>query len=129
MRNQRGMTFVHLIVALAIVVVLAVVLLRRHVPGRADGEGPPIGQRGYEAEAKACLQSIRALAYGHYLATGSFPALYELEEQGWREPTSGVYYYESDPPEYRAVPVAGGPADGLRTLTLTLTPSGGASLH
>jgi hypothetical protein len=129
MAAQRGFTFIGVVIALAMVVLLAVALLSRHTAGRGDGEGPPLGQRGYEAEGKACLQQIRTLAYGHYVATGSFPTLDELAAAGWREPASGAYYYESDPPEYRAIPVPGGPADGLRTLTLTLTPEGGATMH
>jgi competence protein ComGC len=129
MAQQRGFTFVHVVIALAIVVLLTIALLSRHTPGRGDGEGPPIGQRGYEAEAKLSLQQIRALAYGHYVATGTFPTLDELEAAGWREPSGGVYYYECDPPDYRAIPVPSGPADGLRTITLTLSADGGASVH
>ncbi len=129
MGRQKGFTFVHVILALAIVTVLAIAMLSRHAPGRGDGEGPPLGQRGYEAEAKACLQQIRMLAYGQYVSTGTFPTLDELAATGWREPADGVYYYECHPPEYRAVPIPGGPADGLRTLTLTLSTDGGASIH
>lgn len=129
MAENRGFTFVHLLIALGIVALLTIALLSRHTPGREDGQGPPIGQRGYEAEAKISLQQIRALAYAHYVATGTFPTLGELEAAGWREPSGGVYYYQSDPPEYRAVPLPGGPADGLRTITLTLSADGGATMH
>jgi competence protein ComGC len=128
MKNERGMTFVSLLIVLAIIAVLAIALLSRRTSGPVD-EGAPLGQRGFEAEAKACLWQIRTLASGHYMATGSFPTMDELATSGWKEPSGGAYYYESAPPRYMAIPVPGGPADGLRVLTLALTSDGGATIE